>query len=80
MDGYLDGWWSDARKRNRLQRRVVEAMREVGVLLIAFTPLDIVVSDGGLTGHWGSFVLFFGVGVTSFFLGVIAEWEVEDAG
>ena len=56
----------------RLLRRIQEAMREVGVLLIAFAPLDV-----GLQGAAGNLrVLFFflGLGLLLFIGSLTVEW------
>ena len=51
--------------------RVEEALREVGVLLVAFAPLDMAFSDAQRKLPTGA--LFLGLGVVSFSLAVRLE-------
>ena len=49
--------------------RIEEAFREIGVLLVAFAPLDLAFSDAG--ARYPAAMLFFAIGVLFF---VMAVW------
>jgi len=51
--------------------RIVEAMREVGVLLIAFAPLDAMFCGGLRALRW--MLLFFSFGVLLFIAALVLE-------
>ena len=57
----------------RLGDRVLEGMREVGILLIAFAPLDAAVAvDQKVTR---SLLLFLGLGCFLFLSALVIEWR-----
>ena len=58
-----------ARRTEIFWTRVEEAAREIGVLLIAFAPLDLAFSDA--RARYSAAVLFFTIGVLLF---VTAIW------
>jgi hypothetical protein len=64
-------------KAKRLRGRVIEGLREVGILLIAFAPLDVAISPG--SGHQvGRMLLFFESLGCLLFVGALAlEWRLE---
>ena len=56
----------------RVARHIADALREIGVLLIAFAPLDITLSSG--QAHAGTYLLIFLiVGISLFGVGVALE-------
>jgi uncharacterized membrane protein len=67
------------RKAERLGSRILEALREIGMLLMAFGPLDIALSEKGLANRWGFLLLFVGGGLVLFVLALIVEWRRNDA-
>lgn len=77
MANWFSRNWQNSKKRRQLHRRILEALREVGVLLIAFAPLDVVLK-GGKELQWGAMLSFFLVGLSAFALGSIAEWRFDD--
>ena len=64
-------------------RRLSEAFQEVGVLLIAFAPLDAILnsrsSPGTKTflGLTSAAVYFFLIGVALFWIGLYGEWRYK---
>jgi len=52
-------------------------MREIGVLLMAFAPLDVAIS-GGREFAWGTLLGFFSTGFGLFVLALLAEWRFND--
>ena len=66
------------KSRRRLQLRVLEAMREVGVLLMAFAPLDVALGSGGFREKWQPMVAFLLFGFVVFALGALAELRLDD--
>jgi len=56
-----------------MQQRVEEAVREIGVLLIVFAPLDAAFSAGPETrGLWLPFLL---IGLLLFVAAIFTEWS-----
>ena len=69
-------------KAQRLGLRVLEAFREVGVLLMAFGPLEAALNANNKgAAHWANRAgsLFFAIGLGSFLLAVYLEWRFVDA-
>lgn len=62
----------NATKRARVLARLEEGLHEIGVLLMAFAPLDVALLD---TKQWGILALFLSVGFTFFCLAIIMEWR-----
>ena len=55
--------------------RLLEAMREIGILLIAFAPLDYAVSG---TGRYGaSLSVFVIVGLVLVLGAILGEWRLQ---
>jgi hypothetical protein len=69
--------WRNAEKRRGLHRLILAAVREIGVLLIAFSPLDAVVS-ADIGAIWVPVVFLFLFGVVLFVAGALGEWRLED--
>jgi hypothetical protein len=61
----------DEARTRTVSERIVEAMREIGVLLIAFAPLDAAFSGG--PGALRLAVAFFAVGLVFFAGAVVLE-------
>ena len=53
-------------------------MREVGVLLMAFAPLDVALSSGGFSEKWKPMVAFLLFGFLVFALGALGEMRLGD--
>jgi hypothetical protein len=66
------------KKAERLGSRVLEALREIGILLMAFGPLEAAISSAKA---WNISVglLFFGGGLRLFVMALILEWRRTDA-
>lgn len=61
------------RRTATIQQRIEEAMREIGVLLIVFAPLDTAFSAGPQTrALWLPFLL---IGLLLFVAAVLSEWS-----
>lgn len=69
--------WKDPRKKRRLRHRILEAMREVGILLMAFAPLDGALMPIPET-QWQTLLIFFFGGGLLFVLGVLGEMGIDD--
>jgi hypothetical protein len=69
--------WQNPRKKRRLRRRILEALREVGVLLMAFAPLDGAIVPKTETQR-GILLLFFFGWMLLFVLGVLGEMVIDD--
>ena len=65
--------WRKLKKKRKLIKQCLEAVREIGVLLMAFTPLDIGLSREGPLNLWRPLVFFFAVGFVLFVAGVILD-------
>ena len=63
-------------KVRRARNRVLEGAREVGVLLIAFAPLDAVLIES--RGARSTPLLFLVLGCFLFVTALIAEWRCDD--
>jgi hypothetical protein len=57
--------------------RIEEAMREIGVLLVAFTPLDAAFTPGAQMG--GRWLLFLLIGILLFAMALLME-RIRDRG
>jgi hypothetical protein len=67
-----------SRRRNMIvAERVLEAMREIGILLIAFAPLGFAVTDAPATSSWPYLSGFLIVGLALLASSIIVEWRVE---
>jgi hypothetical protein len=69
--------WKDPRKKRRLRHRILEAIREIGILLMAFAPLD-----GALMpipeAQRQILLLFVVGGILLFVLGALCEMGIDD--
>lgn len=56
-------------------------MCEIGILLIAFAPLDVglgvALNDKRLGDTWPFLVVFLVAGVIAFAIGAVAEWRIR---
>jgi hypothetical protein len=68
----------DPKKAIRLIRRVVEGLREVGVLLIAFAPLEAGLSEAPLSASVKFLSVFLCGGFGLFGLALLLEWRLGD--
>jgi hypothetical protein len=62
-------------KRARLLGRVFEGLREVGILLIAFAPLDVAIIPAGSRNSDGVLLFFAGLGLLLFVGALALEWR-----
>jgi hypothetical protein len=69
--------WQNPRKKRRLRRRILEALREIGILLMAFAPLDGALVPMAETQR-GILLLFVLGGILLFVLGVLGEMRIDD--
>ena len=64
-------------KAARFEARILEGLREVGVLLIAFAPLESALRSNE-TSHPARFLVgFLGAGLLLFGLALLPEWRVN---
>ena len=61
-------------KSHTARRRIEEGMREVGILLIAFAPLDAVLAERPAVGVLLFFLL---LGIALFTTALVLEWRRE---
>lgn len=66
------------KRATRALVRVAEALREIGVLLLAFTPLEAGISPDPVAEHLAFLLTFLGFGIALFSLGVAIEWRLDD--
>jgi hypothetical protein len=65
-------------KHRLVKIRILEALREVGILVIAFAPLDVVMDTAPLEVTWKRLTGSMVVGFLLFASGVIGEWRLDD--
>jgi len=68
----------DRKKALRAGARTLEGMREVGVLLIAFAPLEAALSGEPILHHIRFLFVFLGGGFVLFGLSLLLEWRIDD--
>lgn len=69
-------WLQDnPRKAARLETRIFEGLREVGLLLIAFAPLEAALSNSASSRPAGFLIKFLGGGLLLFGLALLLEWR-----
>jgi hypothetical protein len=70
----------DDPKFMRLVHHVISGCREVGVLLIAFRPLEATLNStaGSAARNSPGGLLFFSIGVALFLLALLLEWRLFD--
>jgi hypothetical protein len=66
------------KKTARLLDRVINGFAEVGLLLIAFGPLEAAINRTSLRNAAGFVVVFVGVGLLLFAFALITEWRWQD--
>lgn len=71
---------SEWEQRNLTRLRVFEGLREIGVLLMTFTPLDGALGDDALADIWPVLLALFAIGLALFLYGVIGERRLHDSG
>jgi hypothetical protein len=75
------GWLRERpAKARRLADRVLELMRELGVLFLAFAPLDAGLSQRPLRESAGALLLFAGLGFFLFGAALMFEWRRDHDG
>ena len=75
------GWFrKEPTKAKRLAERVQEGMREVGVLFLAFAPLDVALSPEPVRDSVGVLLLFVSLGALFFGGALVFEWRRQDDG
>lgn len=65
-------------KRSRAVKQISEALREAGVLMLVFAPLDLAMKDQVATGRdylW----YFLGTGFVLLVLGMLTDWSRQNA-
>jgi hypothetical protein len=70
---------TDFEKRHVVQLRTFETLREIGVLFIAFAPLDVALSAKAIADTWWILLAFLVVGVLLVVYGTIGEKRLYDA-
>lgn len=60
-----------------VSERILEAMREIGILLFAFTPLDFALSRNPLAETWPFLGGFLVAAVLLFVTSIIGEWRLH---
>jgi hypothetical protein len=63
----------------KVAEKTNESLREIGILLIAFVPLDFVLAGSNATSQARTLTGFFVAGVLLFVLTLVAEWRMTDA-
>ena len=66
--------------RRLVQLRIVEAMREIGILLMAFSPLDVALGSKPLAESARILAAFLLVGLVLFVLSLLGERSLNDDG
>ena len=66
------------RKARQLADRILEGMREIGVLLLVFAPLDVALSRTPLRELLGTLLLFVGIGTFLVSAAPAFEWRRDD--
>jgi len=67
-----------ASKPHLARLRIVEALREIGILLTAFVPLDALMGSTHLSETWPTAVGLVLVGILFFMLAVVGEGRLAD--
>jgi hypothetical protein len=62
-------------KARLLADRILEAMREIAVLLLAFAPLDVALTPSPIRRSAGTLLIFLGLGVFLFAATLVFEWR-----
>jgi hypothetical protein len=66
------------KKATRAGTRVLDGLREVGLLLIAFGPLETAINRTSLRDAAGFLMLFLGGGLALFAIALVLEWRRQD--
>lgn len=69
--------WQDPREKRRLRHRILEAIREIGILLMAFAPLDGALMPMPETQRQNLLLFVLG-GILLFVLSVLLEMGIDD--
>ena len=75
------GWFREQPTKARLLAdRIIEGMREIGVLFLAFAPLDAALSPGARRDSTRAFLLFVVLGAFLFGGALLFEWKRDHDG
>ena len=69
---------TERERRHLIETRILEGLREVGVLFVAFAPLDVSLNPAPLSKSWPKLVGFLLVGILLFLAGVFGERRLQD--
>jgi len=69
----LRPFYEQPQKVRRIHERLLEGLREIGVLLMAFAPLDAVLVESAAVR--GTLLLFLALGCFLFGAAVVLEWR-----
>ena len=70
------GWLRERPARARLiVERILEGMRELGVLFLAFAPLDAALSERSFREVAGAALFFSGLGCSLYGAALVLEWR-----
>jgi hypothetical protein len=67
------------RPEHLLQLRILEASREIGVLIVALAPLDVAFTGQGVRKQWLTLMAFLVAGSLAFMYSVWGERRIHDA-
>ena len=67
------------RRRHFVMFRIYEASREIDVLLMAFTPLDSALAQGGFRTNWTVLLELLVAAILLFGFGVLGEGRLDNA-
>jgi len=65
-------------KWRRAFRRILDALHEIGLLLVALAPLDYALDERPLKTTWPYMIVFVTVGVVLIALCIVGEWRLPD--
>jgi hypothetical protein len=65
-------------KWRRAYRRIIDSRQDIGLLLIAFAPLDFTLDHRPLQTTWPYLLAFAVVGLMLIALSILAEWRLPE--
>jgi hypothetical protein len=65
-------------RRLRAYRRFIDAIHEIGLLLIALAPLDYAIDQRPMKETWRPLVIFLAIGAACLTLSILMEWSFPD--
>jgi hypothetical protein len=76
---WLSNHWREPRNKRSAHVHILAALREIGILLVALSPLESIIRENEKKGlQWGALIGFILVGLFVFALGTIGEWRFPD--